>query len=192
MKKTPKVIIATTLGAALLLGGSTYALWTSNVTPETNATIQTGGIGVETTNLGEWKDAINDVVIDPATFKAVPTDRLEFTQGINITADGTGDYTLSASQSAEAITAAQALVAKDIYMTIRFVDSDGVEYATQLPAVGAPGVFPTLDFSTTGVSLDEDLNVRFIFHFDGSEPNADDTKKVVTVVENTLLELNAK
>lgn len=194
MKKTPKVILATTLGAALLLGGSTYALWTSNVTPTTNATIQTGGIGVTALTDGVWEDAVNDVTIDPATFKAVPGDNLTYTQSVKSTADGAGDYTLSASQSAAAQTAADALAIRGVTLTIRFVDATTGADITTLPATLAAGVSnlsPSVDFSTTGVSLDKTVKIKFTYDF-ASSVTADDTKNMQTVVEDTQLQLDAK
>lgn len=43
-RRTAKVILASTLGVSLLLGGSTYALWSATGSASTSSTISTGDL----------------------------------------------------------------------------------------------------------------------------------------------------
>lgn len=114
MNKLTKGAIAAAAGVALLLGGGgTLAYWNAS-TSVGAGTIQSGNLAVATSGTGAWKDA--DGAIDLDTFRAVPGDKLTFTQDLTITASGdnllftvgiargafTGDADLSAELTANA------------------------------------------------------------------------------------------
>jgi alternate signal-mediated exported protein len=81
-----KGIIAGGVGLALLIGGGTFALWSSTATVGTG-TINSGTLTVTATNV-TWTDNSGDT-IDPSTFLIVPGDVL--TLNADLAIDATGD-----------------------------------------------------------------------------------------------------
>jgi len=86
MNKMTKGALATGLGAALLIGGGgTLAVW--NTTAEKQAgSIATGDLQL-TANQGTWTNS-KGTTVDLATYKAVPGDKLTFTQPVTVALDG--------------------------------------------------------------------------------------------------------
>jgi len=86
MKNMTKGAIVTTLGVALLLGGGgTLAVWNA----EQNAsagTIAAGELSLKA-DAGQWTNAAGTVV-NIATYKVVPGDKLTYTQPVTVTLNG--------------------------------------------------------------------------------------------------------
>lgn len=195
MKKPAKVVLATTLGAALLLGGSTYALWSANVTPETSATIQTGGSDLTANNAGAWIDSVRSaanptdpavVITDINEFRTVPGDKLTFDQSFNVSASGADSQTkFSVTLPNDAAIDVAALRARGIILTVQITDDESGAVLASSPAAG--NTLAT-DYTFDGATGDagKDIGVRFVFEFQ-STVTADDTKNLQVVVENAVV-----
>lgn len=85
MNKMTKGALATGLGAALLIGGGgTLAVW--NTTAEQQAGSIANGDLQLTANQGTWTNSKG--AINLSTYKAVPGDKLTFTQPVTVALDG--------------------------------------------------------------------------------------------------------
>jgi len=91
-RKTTKVATASALGVALLLGGGTYALWTSNVTANTQATITSGDLKVTSAAAQKWSDVTDTanpaVISDLAAYRLAPGSTLQLKQDLNVVVVG--------------------------------------------------------------------------------------------------------
>jgi alternate signal-mediated exported protein len=87
-RKVANAAIACTVGVTLLVGGSTYALWTSNAPAKTQATITDGDLQVTAASQQKWTDitkAEAPFVIDQlADFRMSPGDTLRLKQDLNV------------------------------------------------------------------------------------------------------------
>lgn len=91
MKKKLTGLVAGAAGAALLLSGATYALWTDDATVEGGA-ITAGNLDVASVE-GQWKDVSDDRTdsphgIDLADFRIVPGDTIRGSFGIDAGLEG--------------------------------------------------------------------------------------------------------
>lgn len=85
-KKTANVLIASTLGVALLLGGSTYALWSATDTSSTGSTITTGDLKVTAASTHKWFDvtsATPSEITDLASYRLNPGATIKLVQNLN-------------------------------------------------------------------------------------------------------------
>lgn len=190
--KPTKIIIASTLGAALLLGGGTYALWTSSVTPTTNATIQTGTADLTANDAGAWIDRgqsdLNPtdppVSIDIAAFRSAPGDVVEYNQGYTIKTASGNDTTFSVTFDNDTETGVAALRARGITVSTSIVDSTGAVVATS-PAAGDT---LSTSYTVTGATpaAGTVLTVRFDFNF-ASTVTADDTKNLEVLISDAVV-----
>lgn len=135
--KAPKVVLASALGFALLLGGSTYALWSATDSAESSSTISTGDLVVTAASPQNWfntTDPGNAVEIpDLSSFKLSPGQSLQLKQDLNVIVVGdnmTGtlkvvvpNNTLSAPLMSQAV------------FTLSLLNKDGVEIGAVTPAV---------------------------------------------------------
>jgi alternate signal-mediated exported protein len=86
MNKMIKGALATGIGAALLIGGGgTLAVW--NTTAEQQAGSIANGDLQLTAAAGTWKNS-KGTTINLASYKAVPGDKLTFTQPVTVALDG--------------------------------------------------------------------------------------------------------
>lgn len=91
MNKKTTGIVAGAAGAALLVGGATFALW-SDSAPVAGGTITAGNLDVEAV-APEWKDVSADRTggphaIDLETFRIVPGDTIQGTFGFKAALEG--------------------------------------------------------------------------------------------------------
>lgn len=91
MNKKTTGVIAGAAGAALLVGGATFALW-SDSAPVAGGTITAGNLDVEAV-APQWKDVSEDRAggahaIDLTTFRIVPGDTIEGTFGFKAALEG--------------------------------------------------------------------------------------------------------
>lgn len=90
-KKARNGILAAVAAVLLLLGGlGTFALWSDSETTD-SGDVQTGTLDLEAVNTGQWQDISNAAApapIDPATFRMVPGDVLQYTASYRVLADG--------------------------------------------------------------------------------------------------------
>lgn len=86
-RRTSKAIVASALGLTLLLGGSTYALWSATDTANTSATVSTGDLKVTAASVQSWSDITepaSPVAIDLASYKLTPGDTIQLKQDLNV------------------------------------------------------------------------------------------------------------
>lgn len=187
MKKPVKVALAATLGATLLISGSTYALWTSSVNPGTAASIITGDSSITALDSGSWTDLVqNQPISNINNFRVAPKDELGYRQLFNV--KFAGDPTT-----------------KNL-MQLKFLDGSSVNPAA-LKARGIT-VQSTVKNLDTGESASSDLSTSSLttgYTFTGSLPTggarvevslnfkmdssvtAEDTKKLQTLVSSSTL-----
>lgn len=189
MKKTTKVLVASTLGAALLLGGSTYALWTASVTPESGATITVGTSDLTVLDEGAWidrgqTDATGDTVAiaDINAFRTVPSDNIEYTQSYNVKTVGNTNNVVAVAFDNDAAVGVAALRDRGITLTTQILDGDGDVVAT------STGDTLNTSYEILGATpaAGENFTVQFNFEF-GAEVTADDTKNMQVVISNALV-----
>lgn len=143
-----KVIVASTLGVALLIGGGTYALWSATDTANTGAMISSGDLKVTAAAPQSWYDVSDSanpaVITNLADFRLSPGDKIKLTQELNVIIVGdnmTGILTAKLPNS----TASQALMDQAKF-TLSLFDKDGTQIATVAPTTN------TADSLTTQVS----------------------------------------
>lgn len=114
MKKQTLGIVAGAAGAALLLGGGTFALWSDSGDVD-GGTISSGNLDVEVLNEGtaSWVDSSSDRTdvghsIDLSTFAIVPGDTITGTYGIDLGLEGDNMLANLKLTSGEAATGALA------------------------------------------------------------------------------------
>lgn len=86
-----KTIIASIAGFALLLGGSTYALWSATDTSSSSATISTGDLKVTASSPESWSDvtdSANPVTIDLSTYRLSPRSTIQLKQDLSVVVVG--------------------------------------------------------------------------------------------------------
>lgn len=191
MKKTTKVLVASTLGAALLLGGSTYALWTASVTPESGATITVGTSDLTVLDAGSWidrgqTDATGDTVAiaDINAFRTVPSDNIEYTQAYNLKTAGNANATVSVAFDNDASVGVAALRERGITLTTQILDGEGNQVAVS-PADGDT-LGASYEIVGATPAAGENFTVQFNFEF-GAEVTADDTKNMQVVISNAVV-----
>ncbi|WP_238422843.1 alternate-type signal peptide domain-containing protein [Gordonia sp. 'Campus'] len=90
-KKVSKGLLAAVAAVLLLLGGlGTFALWSDSETTD-SGDVQTGTLDLSAVNSGQWRDIstpASPVTIDPATFRMVPGDVLQYTASYRVEAVG--------------------------------------------------------------------------------------------------------
>lgn len=90
MNNKTKGLIAGTAGIALLLGGSTFALWSADA-DLAGGKIVNGNLDVALVDGFEWYDVSNSaspVAINASNFRMVPGDTLEGTQELEVAFEG--------------------------------------------------------------------------------------------------------
>jgi len=93
MRNKTKGVIAGVAGLALLSGGVTFALWSDSTTVD-GGTITNGNLDVEAIGTLAWVDVSADredsphAITDLATWRMVPGDTIEGTQGIGVALEG--------------------------------------------------------------------------------------------------------
>lgn len=195
MKKPVKVVVGTALGAALLLGGSTYALWTSTAVADTSATIQTSGSDLSAINEGAWIDSARSAanpeapaVVIPVIndFRVVPGDKVTFEQNFKISpaSDATNTSFSVAIPNEDAIDVAT-LRDRGIILTAQITDGVTGNVLASSPVAGTT---LATDHTFAG-NAGENVGVRFVFDFQ-STVTADDTKKMQVAVDNAVITAN--
>ena len=97
MNKIVSGAVAGAAGIVLLLGGAgSFALWNANATVAASS-VSSGNLAISADTAGVWTDITNggSKVIDPATYRIVPGNVLQYTSALTVTA--TGDSALKAA-----------------------------------------------------------------------------------------------
>jgi len=124
-KKVTKVAVASVLGLALLTGGSTYALWSSNATANTGGTITTGDLQVSAAAPQKWFDVSTATPVEIASladYRLAPGDTIKLKQDINVIVVGdniSGILTVNVPKTTSAAILAQAK------FVLTILDKDG-------------------------------------------------------------------
>lgn len=135
-KRSAKIILASALGFSLLLGGSTYALWSATGTAATSTTISTGDLKVTAASVQKWSDitvpAAPVSITDLSSYRLVPGHTIKLKQDLNVIVVGNNisgklqvtvpNNTLSAPLMDQAV------------FTLNLLDSTGAVVSTVTPA----------------------------------------------------------
>lgn len=195
MKKQAKVVTASVLGAALLLGGTTYALWSSDTTAGTQAEIQIGGSDLTVLDEGQWTDTVRSqingapaVVSDVNAFRAVPGDQLVYSQNYNVAAAGGNTSTkVDVKFDNDAAINVAALRERGLVFKAELRDDKGAVLASS----PVDGNTLNTEFVITGATPTTGTNVEVHFVFDfQSTVTAEDTKKLQVLVSNAVVSAN--
>lgn len=85
--KIAKAVAASALGVSLLVGGGTFALWNSDSTLNSNATITTGDLQVKASSVEKWVDVTNSespvTIENLSDYRLVPGSKIKLSQSIN-------------------------------------------------------------------------------------------------------------
>jgi alternate signal-mediated exported protein len=90
MNKIVSGAVAGAAGIVLLLGGAgSFALWNANATAAATS-VSSGNLALSADTAGVWTDITNggSKVIDPATYRIVPGNVLQYTTALTVTATG--------------------------------------------------------------------------------------------------------
>ncbi|KQR02956.1 hypothetical protein ASF72_07140 [Arthrobacter sp. Leaf141] len=143
---------AIAVGAALLLGGGgTLAAWNAEATAAPG-TIVAGDLNVVKTAAGVWKDRAGTTINNIGSYKAVPGDKLTFTQEVDVTL--TGDK-MAASIVAEGVGASNGFNPASVSVSAPALSVGGVAVTNNLgPNAAVQKVTATVTFeflsTTTG------------------------------------------
>lgn len=136
-KRTAKIITASCLGFALLLGGSTYALWSATGTANTSATVSTGDLKVTAASVQQWFNVTTPtspaVITDLSAYRLVPGQTLKLKQDLNIIVVGnniSGKLQVNIPNSTLSIP-----LMNQAKFTLSLLDKTGAVLGTITPAV---------------------------------------------------------
>lgn len=91
-RRVARVAVASALGLALLMGGSTYALWSATDTSTTGSTITTGDLKVTAASVQKWFDVTDSAnpteITDLSAYRLSPGRTLQLKQDLNVIALG--------------------------------------------------------------------------------------------------------
>jgi len=128
MNNKTKGVIAGIAGIALLGGGTTFALWSDSATVA-GGTITNGNLEVAAIGTLAWVDASSprvdeDHTIDPATWRMVPGDVVEGTQGLGVALQGDNLVAELTVDAPEAVLATGVTVTYDVLHGATVVAND--------------------------------------------------------------------
>ena len=195
MKRPAKIVVATTLGATLLLGGTTYALWNSSTSSSTKAEILTGESSVTALDSGLWTDLASSrkapeappvIISDINSFRAVPSDEIGYAQLFNVKYAGgaTGKNLLQLKFNSDAGLNPAALNARGIVVQATVKDLDTGKTATSDLTTSTLTTGYTFDGSLPSAGARVQVSVNFKIN---SEVTAEDTKKLQSLVSSSVL-----
>lgn len=134
-RRAMKPLVASIMGITLLLGGSTYALWSSSDITQSEATITAGDLQVTPVSAKSWfdvTDSANPVLVNLNTYKASPGDVLRLNQELNVIVYGD-----NISGTLEVLTPNETLsssIMNQAKFTLKLFDKDNVELGAITPA----------------------------------------------------------
>ncbi|WP_453983861.1 alternate-type signal peptide domain-containing protein [Brevibacterium casei] len=181
MKKQTLGIIAGAAGAALLLGGGTFALWTDSAEAD-GGQITAGNLDVAVTESG-WQDISADRAdsphaIDLKTFKIIPGDTVQGKYGVDVGLEGDN---MVAKLKLAGGGALEGALSQGLSLKYSVQDASGKEIATgdnagvELSLVSSDNTDPGSTQVAAGKAVDgtADFNVVVTAEFDKSTPNQD-------------------
>lgn len=181
MNKKTTGIIAGAAGAALLLAGSTFALW-SDSGKAPGGVITSGNLDVDVVST-QWKDVSADRAdsphdIDLAKFKIVPGDTIQGEYAVDAGLEGDNLVANLALKNGGALTGALKSGLVDVEYTVLDADrnevatgsSTGVDVTLASSDNSAPGTLAKLPSATDGTS---DFTVVVSVTFDQSTSDRD-------------------
>lgn len=176
-KVVTKTVIASTLGFALLLGGSTYALWSATGTANSSSTISTGDLKVTAASTQNWfniTDSANPVEIsDLSNFRLSPGQTLQLKQDLNVVVIGdnmTGILKVVIPND----TLSLPLMSQAVF-TLTLLDKDGVELGSVTPTSNTSN---SLSLETPWLSRTTSAGEKYTVELSIALPtSADDTTK---------------
>jgi len=199
MKRPAKIVVATTLGATLLLGGSTYAIWNSSIEAGTKAEILTGESAVKPLDSGLWTDLATSrkapeappvIITDVSTFRAVPSDEIGYAQLFNVKFAGPAEARnrLQLTFNSDAGLNPAALKARGIIAqaTVKDLDSGATASSDLTTNTLNTGYNFTGSLPAEGARVEVSLNFKI-----NAEVSAEDTKNFKSLVSSSVLSVTA-
>lgn len=176
-----KAFIASTLGICLLLGGSTYALWSANVPMDSEATITAGDLQVTAMTAQHWFDVTDGAnpleLPNLQSFLMVPGDKLQLKQNLNVVIVGdniSGKLKVELPNSTEST----ALLSQAKF-TLKLLGVDGEELTSLTPTTNGNSIEVAVEnlpqTPATGRTYSIQLDVEL-------PANADNATKLQTAV----------
>lgn len=188
-KRVAKSIIASTVGFALVLSGSTYALWTATVSPDTSAVIANGNLDVIATDSHGWfdiRDAANPIAVDLASYLMVPADKISLKQDLKVVIFGgqtSGKLTVKVPNNTQ-----DRAILEQAKFTLILSDGEGKELKSATAELNTKDSF-TLDIENLPPTdeLGDDYTVEVIVEL--PESANDDTKLQTAILGNMIISL---
>jgi alternate signal-mediated exported protein len=188
--KLASATIACTVGVALLVGGSTYALWTANAPANTQASITTGDLRVTALAQQKWTDVTKTAspvqLEDLSDFRMAPGDVLQLKQDLNVIVVGdniSGVLDVSLPND----TASQAVLSQAVF-TLAVLDKSGVEIGSITPKVNTVDALKlSLSELRQTVATGETYTVKLTVALPKTADNA--VKNQVIALSNTAITL---
>lgn len=200
MKRQVKVVVATSVGVALLLGGSTYALWSSNDVASTQAEILIGESDIETLDAGYWTDwtannkdgSPEKRIEDINSFRFAPSDYITYTQEFKVKYTGAPDTQkrMQLTFDDDSGIDTQALMEKRIYARATVTDLSTGKMA-ESDAYESKSLSTGYNF--TGSLPEAGSTVRVMMHFkfdDAGEANDETTKNLQSLISSAKLSID--
>lgn len=199
-KKTTQVVVASALGLALLVGGSTYALWSATDTATTAATITNGDLKVTASAPENWVDvtvpATPVTISDLANFRMVPGDTIQLTQSLNAVVYGdniTAQLKVAIPNATDVTTSpgdtANIAALADAKFTVSVFDKDDVLVGTAAPTTNGPDdLNVTIPSMAKTTAAGEAYTVVVTVNLPSSSGNA--TKGAVIALNDMVITLN--
>lgn len=194
MKKQTLGIIAGAAGAALLLGGGTFALWSDSAGAD-GGQITAGNLDVAVTESG-WQDISADRAdsphaIDLATFRIIPGDTVQGKYGVDVGLEG--DNMVAKLQLAGGGELEGAL-AEGLSLTYTVEDANGQQIASgdnagvEVTLVSPDNTAPGSNQVAAGTAVDgtADFNVVVTAEFDESTPNRELVQQQAALAGSTI------
>jgi len=190
-KKLTNVFIASAVGCALLLSGTTYALWSASAPANTAAVITDGDLKVTAGTTSKWIDITKSaapVTLDSLEgFLLVPGDKLQLTQDLNVIV--VGDNITGKLKVLIPNTTASAALLAQTKMTLTLLDKNNAVIGTITPTVNTTN---SLELEVTSlrqtVAAGETYKAQITVELPTTANNA--TKVQAGALQNIIVTLN--
>lgn len=133
--RLPKAAVAAVVGCSLLLGGGTYALWTTQTSVASQAAVTTGDLKATALPGGTWTDVTNasspTQIASLTDYRIAPGSSIQLDQNLNVVAIG-DNLNATLHVRLPNTTGSQALLSQAKF-TLKAFDKSGNELASVTP-----------------------------------------------------------